>query len=262
MMLGLPAPSSNVSHTSQPVLPLPLNQEEVLLVDEVDVFFGRDFYGKTYNQVAEIQDPIVEKLLRKIWELRTSNPSLSILSKWPEFSDIKQWLEGWSLQIETEEERICTDLQKFDDPPYEVDVINDRLGYRIKDSVDWELTFGYRTAFAHLFELEHGKLVGGSATTSVCQLLYLWISCSQFSYAHIEPTVVLGVYGILRVLSRKERFIVHDFGVDVYSFVPSVCGSSNLTFEIRRLNKLYENTKEDLRQFQFCRLVCLSDATN
>ena len=76
-------------------------------------------------------------------------------------------------QIETEEERICTDLQKFDDPPYEVDVINSRLGYRIKDSVDWELAFGYRTAFAHLFELEHGKLVGGSATTSVCQLLYL-----------------------------------------------------------------------------------------
>ena len=55
-----------VSQTScQRDLPLPLNDEEVLLVDEVDVFFGPDFYGKTYNQVAEIQDPLTDKLLKK-----------------------------------------------------------------------------------------------------------------------------------------------------------------------------------------------------
>jgi hypothetical protein len=31
--------------------------EEVLLVDEVDVFFCSEFYGQTYNQVVQLREP-------------------------------------------------------------------------------------------------------------------------------------------------------------------------------------------------------------
>jgi hypothetical protein len=212
--------------------PLPLNGEEILLVDEVDVFFGPDFYGKTYNQVAELEHPLVEKLMRKIWDLRSSKPSFSTVSKWSEFDDVKKWFKMWSLQIKTEVKRMCSDVQNFNDPPYEVDVINTRLGYRNKDSVDWDQTFGYRTGFAYVFELENGRLNGASTKkTLVCKALRLRISCSQFSYAHIEPTIILGVSGTLRALSKEERSIVNGYGVNTYSFVPSVYGPNNLSFD-------------------------------
>ena len=78
-----------------------------------------------------------------------------------------------------------------------------------------------------LFELESGNITGGLVTKSLCHR----ISCSQFSYAHIEPTVILGVFGTLRALSREECAIVNDFGVNTYSFVLSVHGSYNLIFD-------------------------------
>lgn len=42
--------------------------QEILLVDEVDVFFGGNFYGQTHNQVAVLALPEVEALLREIWK--------------------------------------------------------------------------------------------------------------------------------------------------------------------------------------------------
>ena len=41
--------------------------EEILLVDEVDVFFGAEFYGQTYDQVAQVREPEVVEILLQIW---------------------------------------------------------------------------------------------------------------------------------------------------------------------------------------------------
>lgn len=49
------------------ILPTDPDQEEILLVDEVDVFFGSDFYGRTYNQVAELRRPEVAAIIIDIW---------------------------------------------------------------------------------------------------------------------------------------------------------------------------------------------------
>jgi len=39
-------------HVPRPGLSPPSDAKEILLVDEVDVFFGKDFYGQTHNQVC------------------------------------------------------------------------------------------------------------------------------------------------------------------------------------------------------------------
>jgi len=96
------------------------------------------------------EDSLIEELMRKIWEQRTSKTSFLHISKWPEYINFQQRFKDWLLQIETEVKKMCNDVHNFNDPPYEVDVINSRLGYRHKDSIDWDQTFGYRTAFAYL----------------------------------------------------------------------------------------------------------------
>jgi hypothetical protein len=43
---------------------------QVLLIDEVDVFFSDDFYGKTYNPRATIKHPAISALIDYIWQQR------------------------------------------------------------------------------------------------------------------------------------------------------------------------------------------------
>ena len=223
--------SCNGSRSSALHLPLALNDEEILLVDEVDVFFGPDFYGKTYNQVAELSDPSITKLMTKIWDSRKTKPSFSAVKQWSEYATVLQQFSNWPLQIETEVRKMCGDVQSFSEPAYEVDRVNCRVGYRHMDSVDWDQTFGYRTAFAHVFEKEQGTLSGALADKAVAQALSLRLACGQFSYAAINPTAILGVSGTLSAMTADEQSIVKDLGVDTYSFVPSVYGLNKLTFD-------------------------------
>lgn len=40
------------------------------MIDEVDVFFSKDFYGNTYSPQAIIQNPSVIALLDLVWSMR------------------------------------------------------------------------------------------------------------------------------------------------------------------------------------------------
>lgn len=44
----------------------------VLLIDEVDVLFSQDFYGKTYSPIAEIKDQTITDLITHIWKNKHS----------------------------------------------------------------------------------------------------------------------------------------------------------------------------------------------
>ena len=212
--------------------PLPLNGEDILLVDEVDVFFGPDFYGQTYNQVAEIENPLVVKFMRKLWKCRKEKLWLSLVKRWPEYIALQQRFKDWTLQVEKEVRNMIADVtDEFNDPPYEVDGVNLRIGYSVVDSIEWDLTFGYRTAFAYLYEAEREKLRGAKLDGVLRRALCLRISCGQFSYANISPSAILGVSGTLHALSNTERDIVHAFGVDTHTHVPSVYGMNNLIFD-------------------------------
>jgi hypothetical protein len=42
----------------------------ILLIDEVDVFFSKDFYGNTYSPSASLRDPTINELIKYIWSQR------------------------------------------------------------------------------------------------------------------------------------------------------------------------------------------------
>jgi hypothetical protein len=50
------------------VKPLPPVKKRVILIDEVDVFFSKDFYNKVYVPVAQIKHEKVSKLLDYMWQ--------------------------------------------------------------------------------------------------------------------------------------------------------------------------------------------------
>lgn len=46
--------------------------KRVMIIDEVDVFFSKDFFGKLYSPATTIKSPEIEALANYIWNHRGS----------------------------------------------------------------------------------------------------------------------------------------------------------------------------------------------
>ncbi|KAJ8604337.1 hypothetical protein CTAYLR_002512 [Chrysophaeum taylorii] len=208
---------------------LPLYNENLMLVDEVDVFFGSDFYAETYNQVAQVADASVRALLELIW----NHKHLKALPLWKyvkgceAYKQVQTKFSSFSDIVETEVRNACSDVACFADPPYAFNETTQSIGYTVMDRVDYDVTYGYRTSFAYLNERHRLK----NADEVLSSVLCLKVSCGQFAYANVSPTCVLGVSGTLKALEPKERSIISQFGITSCSYVPSVYGPNNFEFD-------------------------------
>ncbi|CAE8585703.1 unnamed protein product [Polarella glacialis] len=236
--LSLPVPvpgcgsSSSLSGLVVRQAPPVCNDEELLLVDEVDVFFGSDFYGKTHNQVALLEADEVQDLLRTIWEQRDMrvHPKevLNIVKESRAYSALVDRFEQWDFLVQAEVAAMCADLSDFDTPPYYYDRALNRIGYTVMDGMSFDVVFGYKTAFAYLNEANNHSLRDEEA--ALREALQLRVPCGQFSYANISPTRILGVSGTVEALGKYEWQVMNRYGIESYSIMPSVYGASNFRF--------------------------------
>ena len=204
---------------------------EVLLVDEVDVFFGKDFYGHTYNQVTHISTSEVTALIKKIWKERSSKPSLRGLSSSSEYKKLISDFPQWKFLIDNELRLMCAQVNHFNQPAYFYDSQRDQVGYSDHDTISYALTYGYRTLFAHLNELDKGEVKAAHTKGFDDRHLQMQVSCGQFSYANINPSCILGVSGTLQALTDYEREVMTRYNIGLYSIAPSVYGTKQLIFD-------------------------------
>ncbi|CAF2749575.1 unnamed protein product [Rotaria sp. Silwood2] len=54
-----------------------IHRAKILLIDDVDVFFSREFYGNVYTPSASLQDPTITSLINLIWTQRKSKLKLN-----------------------------------------------------------------------------------------------------------------------------------------------------------------------------------------
>jgi len=208
-------------------------REEILLVDEVDVFFGHEFYGQTYNQVVKIREPEISKILQHIWSIhKFGNKKLRLtdIKKMSAYSQLQQKLSGYEFLLDNEILLMLDQVKHVDeDPHYYLDGETDRIGYRVMDTISFDVTFGYRTIFAYLKEAEEGNLNNRDETLSL--VLGIPVSCGQFSYANISPARILGVSGTLEAMGKYEMEVLAKYGVNKFVYIPSVYGKSNFQFD-------------------------------
>jgi hypothetical protein len=228
--------------------PLTLNGEEILLVDEVDILFGPEFYGKTYNPIVTVQDLTIEELLKRLWKERDSLPSFEAVKRWAEYREAVEKFSNWKVLLDTELRAMYKDVTRYDSIPYEVDPINSRIGYQLIDTIRWETSYGYKTKFAFLRELEKGTLRGEEGEQAVRDNLGLNVGCGHFSYSRISPTRILGVSGTVQGLAQSELEIIRKFGIDTFTYAPSVYGRNNLIMDMAGEGLSVE--KEEGRYFQ------------
>ena len=207
------------------------NSEQVLLVDEVDVFFGKDFYGQTYNQVTHLATPEVVALIRAIWKERSNKPSVAKLKNTAEYRTLINKFSNWQFLIDNELQLMCSQVNSFNKPEYTYDPDQDKIGYKEHDGTSYNLTYGYCTVFAYLHELDKGRIKPVHQTKFSEKHLHMMVSCGQFSYGNISPGCILGVTGTLSALTTYEQEVMSRYKIDQYSIAPSVYGERTMTFD-------------------------------
>ena len=200
--------------------PWHLNDEEILLMDEVDVFFTKDFYGSTLDQVTCVPLTAVHKALNtiiQIWDHNLADVTMICKACDQLLSDenlIQQFLDelgNKSGTLRQVQERVVTGELRRMVTSYSAFVtagktlgVSERddkdkrffwsptrgVGYKLDDGVSYDVTKGYQTCFAYLLEQKRGKFCyvadENGKTMDFEQLLQrrlgLMLPCGHFAY--------------------------------------------------------------------------------
>ena len=190
-------------------------------------------YIETYNQVAQLKEPEVATILKKIWEAHKQGGRrlrLADIRMSTEYKALNLKISGFEFILDNEISLMLDQVRRVDEEPsYYFDEESGRIGYKIQDTISYKVTYGYRTVFSYLKEADNGNLKDRDVTLS--QVLTMPISCGQFSYANIKPNRIVGVSGTLEVMSDYEKEVLQKYGVSQYLYIPSVYGHSNFRFD-------------------------------
>jgi hypothetical protein len=217
-----------------------VTKRKVLIIDEVDVCFNKDFYGERYYPVASVKSEKIKQFVLKLWEERSSLRSFGQVTKLGEYAAVLSELSGRDAIFEEVAKQIFADLRANCDFAFlsadEQDkykgshvVRDNRIGYVDSDGISWTKQEGFKTMFLYIFEHERdpGKIDEVARNRNIA--LKFW--CGGFSYAEIPKKYnsVLGVTGTLEDLSQKEKEILkNDFQIKLQTFVPSMYKKTNL----------------------------------
>ena len=217
---------ANAAPASQ-IVPISIKKKKILLIDEVDVFFGANFYGRTYDVSATYTNSEIYELFKYVWENKATLDYHSIQKSACFTKAAAQFPASWRNFMIAEVNRMINDAKQYNEPPYIL--VGERIGYAVHDSVDFTLTHGYKTTFAYLNEFEKGNIASlASFKSKVGFLIY----CGAFCYSKLPKkySIILGVTGTL-CLTKIEKQIVEQYAIKKLSYAPSVYGAPRRQFD-------------------------------
>lgn len=210
----------------RPEIDLSTNKRpQVLLIDEVDVFFSDDFYGRTYNPSAKVRHPAISKLTDYIWEQRqlkideiarmseedrekekakTPYMSLKALKDTEVYKNaLNVFKDDYKFLVEEAAKKMIVDVVEYESPTHKYVIHNGLIGYENQDQISTNATIGYQTLFACYYKNKLKEI-----TDEVLQSTKaIGLDCATFSYAEVplEYDIILGVTGTLETLSAPQK---------------------------------------------------------
>ena len=236
------------------------NRGKILLIDEVDVFFSKDFYGNNYTPAAKLKCAEIDALLDLIWKKYESSTNKNHFHSKRTFVEItrskeyfqcqKVFGELWCPLLDESIKDMLADIGEFQSTDYQVH--NGKIGYKYLDTIETNMLKGYKTLFSYYFEHKENEI----SVECLNENKYIWLSCGTFSYAEIAKNfdIILGVTGTLSTLSKAQQNVMKEtYNISRHSYMPSLFGQHHFEFDARKDVKLfsslryYENLKEEIR---------------
>ena len=202
--------------------------KRILLIDEVDVFFGENFYGQRYSSVHVIDNAETRELLRYMFDNRSSlsNPKAAYKSiqKLDCVQRLHQKYPNLDRFLPRQVELMVQDLQNFqhrDLNPYELDKDSQNVCY-IDHKMSGKNTnqlYGYMTFWAYLHEVERGEICYDPNVRTMGVQLF----AGSILYSDLPKRyhLLLGLSGTVSELSSKDLQILANYQVSKCSFMPS-----------------------------------------
>ena len=211
-------------------------EKSLLLLDEVDVFFSEDFYGRPHCPAVSIDDGEGYLILKRVWENRDSvgnrEAFVSDLMALPETCSLKRKypnLPDEMLRQEFRKMYACVlQFPKGRQPQltggarqYVVDRHKQRIGYEnpVSGVPSFTASYSYLTAFTYFQCCEDGQL----SEDAVRQNIQMQPVCGSILYSCIPRlyNVCLGMTGTLDCLTDAQRQLLNEYNFYRSTFLPS-----------------------------------------
>ncbi|EAR94029.2 SecA DEAD-box-like domain protein (macronuclear) [Tetrahymena thermophila SB210] len=226
---------------------------KILLIDEVDIFFNLDYYGKTYNPLVYFETQEIKNIITEIWNQRGQSES-KIIRNIEQSSNYKELINKFPKYEQLFQRHIIQlayDVNKVNhQKQIKSYVVRDnKIGYRQNDST---IYFGancdYQTLFAYFLENSKGNIDDQTLQKQIS----LNLGCGQISYALLPDSysAILGVTGTLQSLNyqMKQSLKKYKFSKEIY--IPSMFGDSKLDFRKGDMVKVETDLQNQYLQIQ------------
>lgn len=205
----------------------------ILLIDEVDVFFSRDFYGAVYYPAATLQGPEVTAALTHIWEnkgadmrsIAKSQPYKALMQKFCAANSQREQIIQDILHMELSKMALATTT--FQSSPHRIE--NGKVGIVEHGTTRYDLRDGYNTTCWYFHAMDQMLITREEFDKHIS----LTPQCGAFSYAEIPKGYqrILGMSGTLDCLGAYEREIVARYGIKEQTIMPSLYGKRDDSFD-------------------------------
>ena len=204
----------------------------IFIVDEVDVFFHKSFYGNVYQISVPLRHSAINALVKYIWKNYRNIVAFS-LATLVEIEQSAPYIrcqagpfKNWEALLQEQVKDLLYGLQHFQEN-HDYIVHNNQIGYKEHDHINYNIRIGYKTLFAYFYEHEQNpkKISRGSLENNIA----LNIRCGTISYAElpIEFKRIFGVTGTLKELSKQQRATIKGkYKIKKYTYMPSIYGES------------------------------------
>jgi hypothetical protein len=220
-------------------------QREILLVDEVDVFFSNSF-GQTYNPANTNFNDNIRMIQKYIWESIVKNTYENLdqlkthsISKLHNCSNDKliqnlikaNFLDTHLDQMVTTADSIFKNWKDYKDKY----IIKDNR-IHVRDSTGKYVTstfYGYNNAFCYLKLIFEKFNSFQDVNLENYSYGYVLVNLGIVSYSELprDYDSIFGVSGSLRNLSKTEKDILDDYKIENISFYPSFFGKQKVKFD-------------------------------
>lgn len=203
----------------------------VLLVDEVDVFFSKDFYGSNYQLRLLFKNDTVSALTDMMWRERNNKDfnNLKAIKSTAEYQACVKQFPTWVALIDESIKNMRLALNTLAEHQYECPTEGEHaghIGYKEQDGINYDQVFGYSTLFAYYQEKENNN--PALSDEVLAQKKGLYLNCGRLSYAQMIRKGYLhvrGVTGTLNFIEEKNTILRDFFAVKAKTYVASAYGS-------------------------------------
>jgi len=208
-----------------------VKEKHVLLIDEVDVFFGQDFYGQVYWPAITLQSESIISLYKFIWSRRSGTlPDFNEIMNQPFTTQIIQ--EYPNLRSLLEHEIIPEMLENVtyfpvnERPWHSYEVAQNGsgqldIGYKdaATNSIAFNSRHGHLTSFAYLHECDTGRISDDWAREQIG----IVVGCGGILYSKLPLFFhrILAMTGTLEGLSEEENGILAKYKLTTKTYIPS-----------------------------------------